>query len=185
VSNKLVYRSSGIELFDKWSNAMFLFLGTVVVLWYFNFAFKAILGYGLLLVFLIMTFYVFINLSKVSRHGSRILLSDNFKKQQIQNIKSIDSWWCYESPGESPEFNGWFGRFSGKSKMKGHSNKINIYVRIKSKYDFVLIREQIHLSSKFPNNHTYNANEIVNTNKVFRVWDVDECVEKLKLMEMV
>lgn len=178
MDNVFEYKSSGIEFFDNWSKCLVLFLISITILWTFNFTFKVILGGGFILASTTFIGLVFLNVSSIKRVEDRVILKDKWKEISLTKVESIESWWDYEFGGDSTEFT---GVLFGDHNSKGHTNKINVYIKLISESGSAIIREQIHMSGKFPNNHPYKANEIIDDEKLFKVWDADKCIRKLEL----
>jgi len=68
-----------------------------------------------------------------------------------------------------------------EGKSRAHVNKMNCYVRFGSPTDEVFIYEQIHLGNKFPNHLQYLPTENIDKAKLIKVWDIDNCLERLNI----
>jgi len=114
--------------------------------------------------------------SIVTYDGESLYARSLFKRIHLKKVRNIRTWWSYDIGMTTREFD---GEFTGK--VKGHVNKMNVFVEFTSSDSSVYIYEQIHLGNKFPNNHQYIENEDIDKSKLIKVWDIDNCLKILNL----
>ena len=107
-----------------------------------------------------------------------MVMSDFRKRLELRDVENIETWWSYDFQASSPEMSG----EGGTGKSVGMANKIKIFAKISAKNEVGFLYEQIYLSDKFPNNHTYSYNASVDKERLFKVWDLDKCLSQLKLI---
>jgi len=120
--------------------------------------------------------YLISSYSSVSAKGNNLKFKDISKTIHLNNLKNFKTWWSYDFGISSP---GIVEGYEGQSRSS--ANKINCFVKFESGNEVVYIYEQIYLSEKFPNNHPYLAGEFIDKSKLFKVWDIDNCLKKLRL----
>lgn len=176
----LQYNSFSFNLFNVIKLGFFVFLAPSIVL---------ILAQASLMTFffigaatlLFVLIYIIQSSSSVSITNNSVVLENNYKSIQISNLVSIETWWSYEIGGSSIDF--FSENEAGRSVPL--SNKINCYVKFIGENEVAYIYEQIYLSEKFPNNHPYKHNAIVDKRRLIKVWDIDHCLARLNLTDRV
>ena len=94
---------------------------------------------------------------------------------ELHNIETLTTWWSYGFGMSTIEYAG----HGTEGKSRAHINKIYIYAKFESGQDYLILKEEIHLGDKFPNNHHYINHVDIDRSKVTKVWDVDKCIQKI------
>jgi len=100
------------------------------------------------------------------------------KSIHIKKITNIDSWWSYGFQGSQSAIPGSTGVSSQQN-----SNKIFVFTKISNRDTgkYLLLREQIYLSGKFPNDVRYDYKQEFDENFMLNVWNLDKCMERIQL----
>lgn len=174
------YRSIGQNMFNVWRIIFGFTLLLLLIFCLIGFGFSTSLKLGIGISMFISLLLVIGSLSEIKREERNMFFMDIEKSLELREIQKIETWWNYE-----------FGMSTNvltegtNGKTRAHSNKINIYAEIKTKNKTGIIYEQIYMSSKFPNNHQYRHDKFPNRNIMFKVWDLDTCIEKLQLAKYI
>ncbi len=115
----------------------------------------------------------------VSRKNFCVEVQTFRKFLSLEEIHSIHTWWTYDFGFATTELG-----TGSPDKGNTHANKIICFVEFISEKGSLFIYEQIHLGEKFPNNHPYQPMRKIDISRVFRVWDIDKCLEELRLNEL-
>ncbi len=138
------------------------------------------LTYSLLVNTVILLLYFLASYTEVNKRGNSISVMKLYDSVQINNVKSVQTWWSYDFGIESPAINE--GSHGNSAAI---SNKINCIMKLSSENEDIFLYEQIHLGSKFPNDHVYLHNQVIDKSKLFRIWDIDNCIQKLTLEPLI
>lgn len=174
----LKYTSTAQGFFDSWRIGVLLF--AIVVLFAIGVdpeEFSTVVFWGFIGCLLIILMIMLLRVSVISRSGNQIMCSSLWDQAQVSNINRIETWWSYEFRAGGPELSG--DGPTGKSQQM--INYIYIFAEIKGSDGTVLLYELIQLSEKFPNNHNYRPQFNVDGYRSFKVYDLDDCLEKLNL----
>ena len=172
------YIGVGINFFSVWRLTYLGFLAGIIFVLLFGLPFKeTMIGTGIILV-TIISIIILYSLSSIKRKHNKIFVSTIRGRIELNNIESVESWWDYDFGLETIE-----GIEGTTGKTIARTNKINIFLEIRSDRDYVILKEQIHMSSKFPNNHQYIPYKVLDKQKLYRIWDVDNCIKNLGLQE--
>lgn len=177
---KLSYNSTGQNPFDTWKIIFFTFPISVIIITLISISFGVSVLIGLLINIAIAAVITLGNTCRVQRTDDDMFFSDSYKSNTLTNVQSIETWWSYDFSSSSPVLSD-----GATGQTRAHANKVNIFAKFKSETSAIVIFEQIHLSDKFPNNHIYKPDESLLDLPIFKVWDVDKCLQKLKLGEFV
>lgn len=113
---------------------------------------------------------------EVSKYENNIKVTKLYDSVQIRNVNKIQTWWSYDFGIESPAVNE--GSHGNSAAI---SNKINCFIKLSSEHENLYLYEQIYLGDKFPNNHIYLPNQVIDKSRLHRIWDVDKCILALDL----
>ena len=115
--------------------------------------------------------------SLVSYDGKVLKVRSYGKEFRLSGNLELETWWSYDFGVPSYQH---FGHGEPGESI-ARSNRINCYVKFATEADTVYIYEQISLSDKFPNNHTFLPMQNIDRKKLVKVWDIDRCLGKLQL----
>ncbi|MEL6988299.1 MAG: hypothetical protein AAGK97_10755 [Bacteroidota bacterium] len=168
------YQSSSQNTFNAIRTTLLLFVGSAALLITFQIKYCLAIAFAITLVTLLIM--IASNYSKVSRQENTLVYSTFKKAIQIDQIQNIETWWNYNF---NPEVEDYSDPDQHKTRMT--SNIINVYAEITGLKDSIVLYEEIYLSDKFPNNHTYDGERYPDPEKAFKIWDVDNCINTLNL----
>ncbi len=172
----VTYRSFAVSLFDSWR---ILFYGSMVLTLFLGILFGN-LGLGLKLAIVLSVIAVMIQFgashSEVSYDGRSIYLSDANKQFKLADYQKYTRFWSYDFGISSIQFSE-----GTQGKTRALTNKINNYIKFEGADDVVYIYEQNHMRDKFPSGVAYVGEVDIQPSKLFKVWDVDNCLAKLGL----
>jgi len=135
---------------------------------------------ALALTFLVGLATLVVSITTIKRQQNNLSCSSLSKTRTLNQIHNVETWWNYDFGSSSTGLTS-----EGTLERRQHSNKINVYAEVKGAKETITLYEQIHLSSKFPNNHQFQGNRIPDKQNLFKVWDIDNCIRKLGLGEFV
>ncbi len=172
------YTSVGLEMFDMWVGNLVWFLGCLIAIWMMNYSGVVVWSVSLLIFFLRLFFAMYQSRSTITRIRNWITLEDESKRVFLDKIEIVETWWNYDfGANESGvSVTGW----EGQDKYSP-VNKVNVYLKIGTEENYVLVREQIYMSGKFPHGHPYKLIYPHKDEVIFKVWDLDKCMERLNL----
>jgi len=177
-----LYRSIGISLFDAWRIFYIAFLISFFCLIPFIPSSGIRFLYSFLMASFIMSIISLASYSVIERIGFDLTLRDVRKKIYLIEIDSIETWWEYGVEESTIEYTP--GNVNGK--MRGHKSSIFVFASIKAKNgSAVIFHEVSSISNKFPNSHPYNIEKNVDQSKLVKVWNIDLCIEKLRLTSLL
>jgi len=152
----------------------FIFLSALIIIFSKDYIISFILS--AIIIFIILSVYIATSYSEVKLIGKTFIFKDFGKTIRIDNVTKIKTWWAYDFGVSSVVIGE-----GATGTMRSNANKMNCYVKFESNNGDAYIYEQIYMGSKFPNNHLYNQNEPFDKTRLFKVWDIDNCIEKLKI----
>lgn len=170
------YKSISVNLFNVWKIFFWLLLFPSILL-FIEQERTSLIPYFAILCIILSIIYIVLSYSHVSYDGQVLRIKNLLKEFQLDRIEEIKTWWCYDFGISTIEYTG----EGTEGKTRAHVNKMNIYVKFISEDKVAYIYEQIHLGNKFPNNHAYLPNEEIDQTKLVKVWDIDNCLKKIRL----
>ncbi len=176
MEKNLVYKSTGKNLFNTWRIFLIFTPISILVLYFIGLSFLISLSIALLANITIALVSVYLKVSEIKREGEKISFVDREKNLFLENIQKVETWWSYDFGSDNNEINS-----SPINGSKAHSNVMNIFAEITTNEGVAYIYEQIYMSSKYPHDHTYRHDKIAAQDRLYKVWDVDKCIEKLEL----
>lgn len=177
LSNKRTYLSFPTNVFNVFRLGFYGFLFQSIIYGYLFQSFSIAVGLSFATTFIIVSAIVAFSFSRITNLNNKLQLSDLRKSLALKNVLAIETWWSYDFQMSSQELSG--EGASGKSI--GMANKINVYAKISASNGVGFLYEQIYLSDKFPNNHIYRHDGKIEKEKLYKVWDLDKCLNTLHL----
>lgn len=175
------YTSIAINLFDLWRCLIFgiPFFALAFYLFLGNYMFWLKIS---TLVFLIFSIIYCLNwYSKIGLYDKNLTIKTISEEINLKNVTRIESWWNFEIGITTYEI----ADYSGNMKQRQHINRNFIYVTFYTNDNCYSIYEEIYMSDKGTGVHPYNESRKIDLEKSTRVWDVDKCLKKLGLEEIV
>lgn len=171
-----IYKSISVKLFDIWRILFYGMIILFIVLFFLLGSGKVAFYSTLVIIPIIILIQFIVSYTTVTSDKQNIKIQNVLKNINLKNHTTTSTWWSYDIGSSS------FIIGAGNvGKTRALTNKINIYAKFEGDGEPLFIYEQIHLGSKFPNNHPYSANKEIDKNRMMGVWDVDKCLEKLNL----
>ncbi len=114
----------------------------------------------------------------LSKKRKTIRISNLLRTKEIEGPYSVETWWMYEI---NESYDDSWQEFESKPV----SNYLKLYAKIKGENGNILLCETIKLQGKFPNDHPYRYDlGSEDLKDAFDIWDVDNCLKKLRLSKM-
>jgi len=175
MNNRLVYRSYALDPINIALIVVSVFIFPIL---FSSFIIKIpnIVFCSLLITLIILAIYLFQSFTEISITSNTLKARKYYKTIDLDGFAIVGSWWSYEF-GHSPF------RLSRYSDNKGESlsNPIKCFVRLKGKEKEIIIYEEISNSDKFPNELPYSNTEEFSDSILFRISDLNECLNSLNL----